>query len=132
MGGITIDTSEVRALAADMRQVDHRLTRHVVPVVERGAMNVREQLRAEAASSAHFRMARHITYDMKYAGFGAGGVIEAEVGPEKAGAGNLANIAYFGGANGGGGTVPDPQGAADSELPRFAKALADIAAELAL
>ena len=132
MAGISIDTSEVRTLAADMRRVDERMVRHVIPVVERGAVNVRNHLRDEAARSGHFRIGRHISYDMRFAGFGSDGAYEAEIGPEKAGAGRLANIAYFGGANGGGGTIPDPQGAGDAELPRFAQALADIAAELAL
>ena len=45
------------------------------------------------------------------------GGMAAEIGPEKVGAGNLAVIAYWGGANGGGGTVEDPQEAADRELP---------------
>ena len=128
MAGISIDTSEVRTLAADMRRVDERMVRHVIPVVERGAVNVRNQLREEAAQSGHFKIGRHISYDMR----DNAGAYEAEIGPEKAGAGNLANIAYFGGANGGGGTIPDPRGALDAELPRFAQALVDIAQELAL
>ena len=122
--GVTIDTSEVRALAADMRAVDSRLVRHVIHVVEKGAVNVKADMRAAANNSKHFKIARSITYDLSY----PDGAVEAEVGPTLGGAGSLAGIAYFGGANGGGGTIEDPQGAADREAPRFEQALSEVAA----
>ena len=53
-----------------------------------------------------------------------------EVGPRKGKPGSIANIAYFGGANGGGGTVPDPRGALEAEAPRFEKALTDLVGEI--
>lgn len=121
--GVTIDTSEVRALAADMRAVDGRLTRHIIPVVDKGAVNVKNDLRDAASRSRHFRLVPTITYDKPTP-------FEAEIGPVKGGAGSLANIAYFGVSNGGGGTVEDPQAALDRESPKFERALADLAAEL--
>lgn len=143
MGGVTIDVSEVRALEVDMRAVDSRLVRHIIPVVEKGAANIKGDLRAEAFKSRHFGgMARSITYDMITS---SGSGIEAEIGPTKGKPGSIANIAYFGGSAwsgrknpgrgwqsgpGGGGTVEDPRGALDREAPRFERALADIAAEL--
>lgn len=136
---IEIDTSEVRALAEDFKAVPARLARHAKPVVSKGADNIRNQMRDEMSSSAHFKKAaKSITYDLIDDGFGA------EIGPVK-GAGSIANIAYFGGSGwsgrkkpgpgwqqgpGGGGTVPDPRGALKAEAPRFIKALADAAAEL--
>lgn len=123
--GVTIDTSEVRALAADMRAVDGRLTRHIIPAVDHAAVNIKTDLRGVAARSRHFRMANSITYDKP-------SPYEAEIGPTKGGAGSLANIAYFGGSNGGGRTVEDPQAALDREVPKFERALADLAADLVL
>lgn len=118
---ISVDMSEVRELAVDMTRVDGRLTRHLAPVVKKGAQNIKDQLVAEMQGSRHFApVARGITYDIKGDGF------EAEIGPEKGRPGSLANIAYFGSSRGGG-TVPDPQGAGDAEMPNFEKALAEVA-----
>ena len=108
------DAGELRQVAADLAKgVD---LADVEKVVSKGALNVKTQLRAEASKSRHFRLSRHITYDMR-------GYTEAEIGPEARGAGSLAGIAYFGGRHGGGGTLPDPQGALDAEAPRFAEEL---------
>lgn len=126
MTRIEIDMSEVRTFAADMRQVDSRLARHVKPVVKRGATNIKDQMVEEMKSSAWFApVARGISYDLVNDGY------TAEIGPTKGSPGSLANIAYFGGGvQPGGGTVPDPRGALDAEVPRFQKALADLAEEL--
>lgn len=130
--GFTLDMSEVRTAIADMRAVDERLNSWVVESVERGAVNIKNQLRDEMGQSRHFRgAARGITYDMKFDGFGSAGVIRAEIGPEKGGPGDLANIAYFGTSRGGG-TVRNPEYALADELPRFAKAMADVAANAVL
>lgn len=126
MASVSVDLSEVRTLATDLRGVEPRLSRHIKPAIAKGAGNIKSQLREEASNSRHFRMANHISYDLLDGGFGA------EIGPEKVGAGNLANIAYFGGANGGGGTVPDPRGALDAEAPRFLSELARLAVEAVL
>ncbi|MGJ9505390.1 hypothetical protein ACX3T3_05505 [Actinotignum schaalii] len=114
---VSVDTSEVRALAADLGQVDAVTALHVKPVVKKAAQNVKTQLRAEATRSRHFRIGRHISYDIRAAGYAA------EIGPTKQGAGNLANIAYFGGARGGGGSIPDPRGALEAEAPNFIREL---------
>lgn len=121
--GVTIDVSEVRTLAADMRAVDRRLARHIIPAVDHAAVNVKGDMRDAASRSRHFRMANSISYDKT-------DPYEAEIGPVKGGAGSLANIAYFGGANGGGGTVEDPQAALDREAPKFERSLADLAVDL--
>lgn len=130
---VTIDTSEVRALASDMRAVEPRLNRHVLAVVEKGAVNVKEDLRAKMAASGSFgHLARGITYDMRR----ESGAIIAEIGPVKVKKGlkkaprRGANIAYFGTSTKGGGGVEDPQGALDREAPRFEQALVDLAAEV--
>ncbi|MGO1607596.1 MAG: hypothetical protein ACTHXF_08975 [Brevibacterium yomogidense] len=118
---ISVDMNEVRTLAVDMTKVDSRLTRHLTPVVKRGAQNIRDDHAAKVRESSWFRFAGQVSYDITDGGYGA------EIGPRAEGAGRLENIAYFGGSNGGGGTVEDPQAAADRELPNFEKALAEVA-----
>jgi len=121
-----VDDHEIRAFVRDLRDLPSRVIDRVPPVVKRGAVNVKKQLQEEMGASASFAaLAPTITFDMLDGGF------TAEIGPVKSSSGSRglgfgANIAYFGGANGGGGTVPDPQGALDAEAPRFEKALADI------
>lgn len=123
-GGFEIDMSEVRELAADMRQVDGALTRWLRPVVVKAGVNIKAQLREEASASRHFKgFAPGITYDEIDGGMGV------EVGPEKGAPGSLGNIAYFGTSRGGG-TVPDPRGAMEAEAGPFIESLADIAGRL--
>ena len=123
---IEIDTSEVRTFAADMRQVDSRLARHVKPIIKRGAQNIKNQLVEEMRSSRHFRgVAPGISYDLVDDGY------TAEIGPTRGKPGSLANVAYFGTSRGGG-TVRNPEYALAEEIPGFQQALADLAAELAL
>lgn len=121
MASISVDTSEVRTLAADMRAVDSRMARHLTPVVKRGAQNIKDDHAAKVRQSSWFRFAGQVSYDILDGGF------TAEIGPRAEGAGRLENIAYFGGSNGGGGTVEDPQAAGDRELPNFSRALAEAA-----
>ena len=125
--GFTLDMSEVRTAIADMRAVDERLNSWVTDSVERGAVNIKNQLRDEMGQSRHFRgAARGITYDLKSSHSDGVGTIAAEIGPEKGKPGSLANIAYFGTSKGGG-TVRNPEYALAEEMPRFAQAMADIA-----
>jgi hypothetical protein len=130
---ISMDTSEFRAAAADLTAAGSGVAARVRPVVKKGAGNIKGQLRREMQSSAAFK---GITPDIDYSMHGGEmfgvGVIEAEIGPRTGSghAGNLANVAYFGGANGGGGTVPDPRGALEAEIPRFEKALLDVLGDL--
>ncbi len=129
MDGMSIDTSEIEALARDISLAGTRLRGDVKPVVSKGALNVKNAMRKDMSASKHFKgITRSIGYDMH----DTGSVIEAEIGPssEAGSPGNLANIAYFGGAHGGGGTVPDPQAALDAEAPNFEKALGDLLEDL--
>lgn len=128
---IQFDMSEVRELIGDFSQVPQEMARIAKPIVAEGANNIKNQLRDEmegrltpVSTAVGDQIARTISYDLTDGGFAA------EIGPRKEGAGNLANIAYFGGAFGGGGTVPDPRGALEAEAPKFMDALADAAAEV--
>ena len=123
---INFDASELRDFAADLGRVPLALARKIPPIVMKGAMNIKDDLREEMAGSKHFKAAaRAVGFDVLDGGFAA------EIGPssEAGSPGNLANLAYFGGPNGGGGTVADPTEALTSETPGFLKALADAAEE---
>lgn len=128
-----VDDSELRALGADLVRAGSGIAARVRPVVLRGAGNISRQMRREMSASEYFKPAAGtIGFDLRtFEGFGVG-VIEAEIGPsaEAGSPGNIANVAYFGGANGGGGTVPDPQGALDEEMPRYIAALEDVLGDL--
>lgn len=125
-----IDTSEVRALAADMKAAPDVLAKNVRAVVHKGATNIKNQLRDEMKSSQHFgQAARFISYDMHGGSIMGTAVIEAEIGPRAEGAGLLENIAYFGTSRGGG-TVADPDGALQAEMPGYVSAIEDLMGDL--
>ena len=118
--GVSIDTSEMRALAADLTAAPLRVALGARAVISHGALNVKRQLVAEMSASRHFKgFARDIDYDLLDGGMTA--EIGPHSGPGNPGAG--ANIAIFGTSRGGG-TVPDPQGALDAEAPNVESALA--------
>lgn len=127
MARVEIDTSQMRELVADMRGVDGRLARHIIPVVERGALNIKNEItnNFRASSNAGFRSTgRTVSYDIHT----SSDEISAEIGPTKP-AGALANIAIWGTSRGGG-SVPDPAEALASEAVGFGRALGDLAEEI--
>lgn len=127
MAGVEIDVSEVRALAHDMSRVDKRLARHLIPVVRKGAVNIRDSMRTDLRGSSNpgFRhVASTVSFDMLDNGYAV------EVGPSKP-AGALANVAYFGTSKGGG-TVRDPKEALHDEADNFIRELDKLAEELVL
>lgn len=124
----TFDASEVRALSVDMSRAAGRVQAQVVPIVFRGAMQIKKQMQAEMSGSTHFKgTAAAIDFEMT----DAGTTVEAEIGPKVGSgeSGGLGSIAYFGNSRGGG-TVPDPQGALDAEAKNVVKAIGDLAAGL--
>lgn len=116
---MVVDVSELRKLASDLSSAPKLVRSEARGVIAKGALNIKDQMRDEVARSRHFKFAHTVSYDLKV----GGDTIEAEVGPETGGVGSLAGFAYFGGVNGGGGTVPDPQGALDAEAPNVEKYL---------
>ena len=119
-----LDTSELDRLAVELGQAPLKVAKGIPPVVRKGSLNIKNQLTEEMRGSTSFKGAADMSYETRASGDG----FEGEIGPRSdAGrAGNLANIAYFGGANGGGGTVPAPKGGRAAEAPRFVKALEDL------
>ena len=127
MPEISLDAHEVRELAADFTRIPGELSRHAIPVLSKGALNIKNQMREsfEASGNAGFRfVGRTVSYDLHT----EGSELSAEIGPTKP-EGALANVAIFGTPRGGG-TVADPREALEAEALRFEKALADLAEEL--
>lgn len=118
------DVSELRALVSDLGAVAPKVVRGIPPVVHKGANNIRRSMQKDLSQSRYFKQgARSITYDFKIDGDGA----EAEIGPDKStGHASFVHIAYWGGANGGGGTVRPPEGPLEDEAPRFEQALSKL------
>lgn len=118
---IEVDDTELRALAVDLGRAAARATPLVDDVLEHAASNVKDEMVEDAEGSRSFRgIARTISYDRTRT---LGGTV-FEVGPDKSrgGAARLGVIAYFGGANGGGGTL-DIERPLRSEGPRMMQAL---------
>jgi len=129
---ISMDTSELRALAADLTRAGSGVAARVRPVIVKGAVKIKAQMRRDLESSPHFKgTAPAVDFDMLTTGGIGGGAIEAVIGP-KVGSGErggLASIAYFGNSRGGG-TVPDPQHALDAETPHVEAALLGVLGSL--
>lgn len=132
---IRVDTIGFGELARDLRKAGAGVGKELEPVVKRGAGNIKSGMRDDMKASRHFGQAsRTIDYEFERTPVH----LTAEIGPNKtrypgiAGpakkppAAAISNIAYFGGANGGGGTVRDPEFHAHEEAPRFEKAIADV------
>lgn len=119
------DVSELLAYADDLDTAAAAILSSVQPAVKQSAEQVKAGMRADMEASRHFRpVARSITYDLRT----VTNAVEAQIGPITRGAtvGDLAHLAYFGGAHGGGGTVRDPQDALDDHARGFELALADV------
>ena len=117
-----------REFAAALRAT----AKNVVPEVEKtmfkASMNIKKQMQADIRKSRHFgQLARAVTFDIEATASGVSSEIGPESGRGKPGA--LLNIGYFGAARGGGGTIADPQGALDDELPALEKYLAEVIVE---
>lgn len=126
MADVSIDVSQLRALAEDLRRHSRQTPAKLVPVVSRGALNIKREWQRSWAGLSHLpALASAVTYDTKV------GVssIEAEIGPDKGRPqGPLGNIAEFGSVK----NAPHPGGAPAlrNEEPRFLSAVEKIAGGL--
>ena len=109
---MAIDNRELYALASDLGKMPQVMGRKCAPIFRRTALEVKKGMQADLRESRHFKqVAASVDYDLnEYEMFGSLSMT-AEVGPnaERNASAPLAGIAYFGGANGGGGTVRDPE-----------------------
>ena len=106
------------SLAADLASSPERVMREIRQVVSKGSLNIKQQLVEDARGSEWFGK---ISLAMNYEITETGNSVESEIGPEKEKhkAASLWPIAYFGGSNGGGGTLPDPINAMEAEEPKL-------------
>jgi hypothetical protein len=110
---IIVDASDALRVAADLERAAAQIVTRSRPAVTQAATAARDAMRADMSQSDSFgHAAGSITFDNT----GSGSFVGADIGPTKP-AGAIANIAYFGGSHGGGGTVRDPLAAAESANP---------------
>lgn len=119
----TVDTSELDQLVTDLDKVPAEVMPKFRKVLERGAVNVKNGMRADATGHPTFRyFPNSISYDLK-------GELEAEIGPDKGRVqGALGNLLYFGTSKSGG--VLDINGPLNREGQRLEDAAADVAADI--
>lgn len=117
---VEFDMTEVRSLATDFARIPDKVMRGVQPVVSKGALNIKQEMQMDLASSESFKgITFSVSYDVTVTATG----VQADIGPRKSREGGaLANIAYFGTSRGGG-TVADPAEPLMREGDRFEAAL---------
>ncbi len=112
-----IDFHELTQLKSDIEREAHDIVSKTGAVVKKGAVNVKNDWRRNASASSG-RHARQypgtIDFDMK-------SDMEAEIGPQKRGQGNLGHLLEYGTATSG--PHWDGKRAADEETPKFEKEL---------
>lgn len=118
--------SDLDALIRDLERLPDEVRGEIEPIFEKTALQVKNRMQADFQGSTHFhQVGRTIDYETRQAGDG----FEAEIGPnrDRGGAAALAGIAYFGGVNGGGGTIPEPDSIAEDEADIMARFITNAA-----
>ena len=119
-----IDASELTELGRRMALAQTVVRPKLAATVKKAAQNVKTAIESDvgASSNAGLRQVR-IGYET-----GSTGTVEyADVSPREGGSSNLANIAFFGTARGGG--THEFYGHAEEELPTLADYVADSAGD---
>ena len=104
-----LDTSETQKLLDAVDSFETKVRDEAEAILVKGAVEMKRNLKENARGSKYFKQfAKKITYDKKKSRNG----VDIELGPENdkptgknPGGGPGAGVAYFGGANGGGGTL---------------------------
>lgn len=118
------DFRELEVLARDLDAAGPKAAVAARQVVKRGAQKVKERLQREASGIKHAPgLPAAITYDVEL----RGDVIEAEIGPERGGAGSLA-LLYLGNSRLSP-PLPDPMLASDAENEVMSEFLARVGEE---
>lgn len=120
------DVSDVYEFALGLDKSADDVFDTMRPVVQKGALNIKKDLQAEATGHARFRyLPAAISYDTT----ATQSEIRAEIGPDKDKRGGaIANILYFGTANNA--AVLDINGPLDREEPKYIKAVEDAIEDL--
>jgi len=124
--------AQLRQLSTNLGRIAGSAVDDVDGVIQKGALNIKEEMRADVRGSQHFSskkksgLEQAITYDSHY----LPGRVRYEIGPDKYKRGGaLGNIYYFGTSRGGGsGDIDKPL---RSEEPRTMSALDALAARWA-
>ena len=104
-------SEDLRRLQADLAQSPKRVASVADKVIRRTALEIKRGMQKDLRGSRYFKtIAQSVDYDLHSGEFGGSRAFGAEIGPNatRDPSAALAGIAYFGGANGGGGTVRDP------------------------
>ena len=108
------DTSEVHALAARFRAAPPKAMAAIVPVANKAGVNMNRDMKRAASGHGHLPgLSRAVEYTVTPSPT----EVRVEVGFNKAGQGNLANIAAFGSVNNA--PVMDITQPLRAEVPRF-------------
>ncbi|MFD6770594.1 hypothetical protein ACFWC6_30725 [Micromonospora chalcea] len=123
---VTIDSDGVARLRVKLDRAVSEAPEEAGKVVEKGALNIKNGMRRRVGGIAHApAYPAAITYDRSAGLRGP----EAEIGPDKRRRqGALGNILNYGSVNNA--PIPHVEPAADEELPRFEKAMEDLAVRL--
>ena len=118
-----IDTSEFRALAADLGKASREVFKEAEKVTEKAAHNIKTTMADDAKSSGTYRhFAGSISYDRAM----SVGQIGYEIGPDKDRTqGALGNILYFGTSKNA--PVLDVEVGLRKEAPEFEKRIGEMA-----
>lgn len=126
---MSIDDSELRAFSTDLGLVPKNMVNEVVAVLKKGGVNIKTAMQQDLRASKSFKaVARSVDFDVHGSSAFGQSSYSVEIGPNKSRntAAGLAGIAYFGGVNGGGGTVRDPAEALAEEAQAVEEYLAKI------
>lgn len=118
MVDIKVDMTEVESFAVDLGRLPAELSRHAIPVLKKAAQNIKTEIQADMRGSSNRgfqKIAGAVSYDDISDGPDG---YETEIGFNKEGAGNLANLAIYGSYKGGG-THEPPEHFAEAEMPEF-------------
>lgn len=126
MSGIQFDHGDVDRWALKLDRVVSEVPDEAAKVVEKGALQIKNAARRRIGRPAHApAYSRSITYDMRRALRGP----EAEIGPDKGKRqGALGNLLEYGSVNNA--PIPHIAPSAEEELPKFERAMEDLAARL--
>lgn len=125
MSDVTIDASELTSFGRRIAAAHAMASVKVAQAVKKGSQNVKEGIVSDLQTSSNYAISRiGIGYEMG----SAGTTVYADVSPRDGGASDLANIAFFGTAKGGG--THYFYEFAEMELPTLAEYVADAADDM--
>lgn len=125
MSDVTIDASELTVFGRRVAAAHAKASIAVAKAVKKGAQNVKESIQEDVAGSGNASIRKvQVGYELG----GTGTTVYADVSPRDDGASDLANIAFFGTAKGGGTHAFYEH--AETELPPLAEYVADAADDM--